>query len=656
MFHGPGQRLSKNTSNEDLWEQEIIAAEHHHQHHHRPEVVSFGPHASTQQLDEHHHHNNDGLLRIRGNDALPSMYRHVPPRTSRRGSSAGDGSASPTGSPKQLSTAASWRHVHEAGEQQQQQRPELIIPQGGGASRSFRSSGRNSTPLSDDGGARPFSRHSSAAQSISSAASDGGGGGDTNMHVPVTPPTYRAHFLQDHFECPLLPIEGRDNPIVLMRQGYFHIRLESDADWLSIAKLEIDGNMTRCNFRLQPHTKHTVKETRLDVGQHAVPLTFDPSEHQLEPITSAEDVERHVGCVRILFFEAYERPGTLKWEWDVNHPAEVICLDYGSLDSFAHVYPSLREYLPGGGHVAPPAAARRKSTTQVAKETTAAVRGHIAVPNKQHLLQPQHVQPASSFPQRVSDAFERHVERSMKTKSHNAANMASGSGSANTSMGHTTRPAGFKKAEQHHHRDPAGLGTATGRSRSQSPQPSVASLSNQNSQVHRNPLACLDRATGRLASASLQTALSDVVAPSENTNTSSAANRPTTHHRHLDTNPSGHGNICSKCATIMEEERSAFRAREENLKHEIIFLTKRLAILEGKHRSSGSTSRDRAVSSNAPPSRSSSTGSAGGRQPEATSKKIATTTNTAPLSMSTTQRGGVVTSSAASSPKETKAS
>ncbi|CUG16665.1 Hypothetical protein, putative, partial [Bodo saltans] len=402
-------------------------------------------------------------------------------------------------------------------------------------------------------------------------------------------------------------------------------------------------------------TKHTVKETRLDVGQHAVPLTFDPSEHQLEPITSAEDVERHVGCVRILFFEAYERPGTLKWEWDVNHPAEVICLDYGSLDSFAHVYPSLREYLPGGGHVtAPPAAARRKSTTQVAKETTVAAVRHIAVPNKQQLLQPQHAHAASSF-QRVSDAFERHVERSMKTKSHNAANMASGSGSVNTSMGHMTRPGGLKKAEQHHHRDPAGgLGTAAGRSRSKSPQPSVASLSNQNSQLHRNPLACLDRATGRLASASLQTALSDVVAPSENTNTSSAAGRPT-HHSHLDTNPSGHGNICSKCAPIVEVERSAFRAREESLKHEIIFLTKRLAILEGKHRSSGSTSRDRAVSSNAPPSRSSSTGSAGGRQPEATSKKVATTTNTAPLSMSTTQRGGV-TSSAASSPKETKAS
>lgn len=153
---------------------------------------------------------------------------------------------------------------------------------------------------------------------------------------------------------------------VLLRTGFFTLRLESNLNIPLIAKLSIDGITARSNFRLLPKGTHTIRDTKAHLGERSTLLQFTPTDIHNErmpniesssssaskssvessspPSVSSEAVEalnRYCGLFEIAFFEVAD---TSKGKWEVvdkERPLSVFLLRYGSLRQFQQAFPDV---------------------------------------------------------------------------------------------------------------------------------------------------------------------------------------------------------------------------------------------------------------------------------------------------------------------------
>lgn len=423
--------------------------------------------------------------------------------------------------------------------------------QASGSSTSTTGLGRRRSGSSpDDNADGPLSSRGSVASLGGGLQTSSRGGGasceDLLEHHQAAAP-FTVAFVQDHHESVVIDLPGRPNPLLLLHQGQFSIRLTSHIDTIAIAKLEIDGTCTRCNFRLLPHQTHTIRETRISVGQHAVPLTFDPAENQLRLVRSADDVDAAVGTLRILFFAAREAPATLKWDWDPRSPMDVVAFDYGYLASFAtDAFPMVKQmYREWGGE--PPGLGGSRTGGQRPPVVPHSAVGVKAVPAAPRL------QPAQQINrQRMANAYEKHVLRS-QTK--------------NQPPSH--------QLHQHHPPQP---NAESSRVRSVSPpiaHPSRSEVSSISSSM-ANPLLQLDMSKFRSA-----THGGDSGPPSLNTTkqrSDSGASQP----RPAETSHDDGITPCATCFPIVQRLLRDNAAREEDLLRQLDEATVRINNLESE--------------------------------------------------------------------------
>ena len=235
----------------------------------------------------------------------------------------------------------------------------MQVPLGGGAERSLYSRGhtpdlpsRGPTPTRDVAGVNSLRNTGGDHSRIQSSGSTIVINPSADEHTAAPPPSafvspFVVRAIQDGSDCPQLEVPSRPVRYLLLREGCFALRLESALHEPLIAKLEVDGKMTKSNFRILPNSSHTIRETRGGTGMHAVPLAFAPSIEQRRSANSLEDVDLHTGLLRI-FFYAVANMNDGKWEIaSRQQPLEVVMLKYGFRDTLARYFNV--PLLAGGG-------------------------------------------------------------------------------------------------------------------------------------------------------------------------------------------------------------------------------------------------------------------------------------------------------------------
>ncbi|KAF8297174.1 hypothetical protein TcYC6_0081530 [Trypanosoma cruzi] len=149
----------------------------------------------------------------------------------------------------------------------------------------------------------------------------------------------RVRFIQDDFFCPMFRVEGSPVSYVLLDEGPFSIRLDSDVYMPIVAKMEVNGRLFSSEYRILANGSRIVREihehhiaTRrnfmyrsLVVFDNVLQREVTPGEMELETV---EEADEFTSLIRVLFLPV--RGGTTATRggsWRINYKREPLAVE-----------------------------------------------------------------------------------------------------------------------------------------------------------------------------------------------------------------------------------------------------------------------------------------------------------------------------------------
>ncbi|RNF16204.1 uncharacterized protein Tco025E_05244 [Trypanosoma conorhini] len=193
----------------------------------------------------------------------------------------------------------------------------------------------------------PFARsgipagHTGAAQEVSDAGGRGYGAGRAPAahSVDHVGTLCKVRFIQDDFFCPMYKVAGSSAVYVLLNEGPFSIRLDSEVFLPTVAKLEVNGKLFKSEYRIMANGSRTVKEVHepgiattrafvyhpLVVFDNVLQREVSPDEMELRTI---EEADEFTSLFRVLFLPVKGgTAATREGSWKVNYKKEPVAVE-----------------------------------------------------------------------------------------------------------------------------------------------------------------------------------------------------------------------------------------------------------------------------------------------------------------------------------------
>ncbi|EKF39419.1 hypothetical protein MOQ_000355 [Trypanosoma cruzi marinkellei] len=149
----------------------------------------------------------------------------------------------------------------------------------------------------------------------------------------------RVRFIQDDFFCPMFRVEGSPVSYVLLEEGSFSIRLDSDIYKPIVAKMEVNGRLFSSEYRILANGSRIVREVHehriatrrnfmyrsLVVFDNVLQREVTPGEMELETV---EEADEFTSLIRVLFLPV--RGGmtaTRGGSWRINYKREPLAVE-----------------------------------------------------------------------------------------------------------------------------------------------------------------------------------------------------------------------------------------------------------------------------------------------------------------------------------------